>query len=89
MLRLLVLFLFSSVFLLEPLPGSARDSTDLSRVTSIHVVDRSRVGRFDGVAYVRIYGTMEGIVTPTDNVVNFNSLPLDADGNFVYRASSS
>ena len=86
MLRLLVLFLLASVSLLQPTPSSARNSTDISRVTALHVVDRSRVGRFDGVRYVRIYGTVEGIVTPTDNVVNFDSLPLNADGNFVYTS---
>ena len=73
-----------ALLLLVPLydgPALAVDSEQVSRVTAIHVIGRASIGKFDGVDYVRIHGTLEGVVTHRDDVVGFDSLPLDADGN--------
>ena len=85
-MRTLILVLLSSIIGFQAAPGLAQFSPDASRVTALSVADRSPIGRFDGVAYVRIRGTVEGVVTPADNLVGFDSLPLNADGNFVYTS---
>ena len=68
------------------LPARAIATEEFSRVTAVHVLGRTPIGEFDGVDYVRIHGTLEGVVTPLDDVVGFDSLPLDADGNYAYTA---
>ena len=59
---------------------AAPTSEDISRITAVNVTDRDSIGRFDGVRYVRIRGIVEGIVTPDEEVVGFDTLPLDLEG---------
>jgi len=58
----------------------------VSRITKVNILGRASMGRFDGVRYVRIYGTVEGFVTPRDDVVGFHTLPVNGDGNYVYTS---
>ena len=48
----------------------------VSRITKVNILGRASMGRFDGVRYVRIYGTVEGFVTPRDDVVGFHTCLL-------------
>ena len=75
----------SSVVGLRP-AFAAPTSEDISRITAVNVTDRDSIGRFDGVRYVRIRGIVEGIVTPDEEVVGFDTLPLDLEGNYVYTS---
>ena len=76
--------LFSAVSWVFPLPGDA--GQDFSQITQVNILGRASMGRFDGVPYVRIHGTVEGFVSPHDDVVGFHTLPLDAHGNYVYTS---
>jgi hypothetical protein len=84
--RALAVTLFAAVFSmnLSAAPLSASPLEDFSRITKVNILGRASMGRFDGVPYVRIHGTVEGVVTPHDDVVGFRTLPLDDDGNYVY-----
>jgi hypothetical protein len=76
--------LFSTVGLASQPPADVR--TDVSHITKVNISGRASMGRFDGVPYMRIHGTVEGVVTPHDDVVGFHTLPLDNDGNYVYTS---
>ena len=67
-------------------PLSAKPREDFSRITKVNILGRDSMGRFDSVRYVRIHGTVEGVVTPHDDVVGFHTLPLDDDGNYAYTS---
>ena len=67
-------------------PLSAKPREDFSRITKVNILGRASMGRFDSVRYVRIHGTVEGVVTPHDDVVGFHTLPLDDDGNYAYTS---
>ena len=67
-------------------PLSAKPREDFSRITKVNILGRASMGRFDGVRYVRIHGTVEGVVAPGDDVGGFDTLSLDADGNYAYTS---
>ncbi len=64
----------------------ALEADDVSRITKVNVTDRAVIGRFEGVPYLRIRGIVEGVVTPHEEVVGFDTLPLDLEGNYVYMS---
>ena len=66
--------------------GEGKPREDFSRITKVNILGRASMGRFDSVRYVRIHGTVEGVVTPHDDVVGFHTLPLDDDGNYAYTS---
>src|SRR6185437_16165078 len=53
---------------------------DASRITAITVTSNLPVGTFNGAAYVRIVGTVAGVVGPDENIVGLDAVPKDADG---------
>lgn len=86
--RALTATLFTSLFSMTSWAASlpAPAAEDFSHITKVNILGRATMGRFDGVPYVRIHGTVEGVVAPHDDVVGFHTLPLDADGNYVYTS---
>jgi hypothetical protein len=44
------------------------------------------VGTFHGAAYVRVIGTLSGVVDPHENIVGLAALPKDARGDYDYSA---
>ncbi|HKN97102.1 MAG TPA: hypothetical protein VJX10_08310, partial [Pseudonocardiaceae bacterium] len=59
---------------------------DSSRVTSVTVSSTTPVGTFHGAAYVRVIGTLSGVVGPNEHVVGLTALPKDARGDYDYSA---
>jgi Alpha/beta hydrolase domain len=57
-----------------------------SRITSVTVTINQPVGTFNGAAYVRLAGTVNGVVGPDEPVVGLADVPKDADGNYPYSA---
>ena len=86
--RPMAVMLFTAVFSmnLSAAPLSASPLEDFSRITKVNILGRDSMGRFDSVRYVRIHGTVEGVVRPHDDVVGFHTLPLDDDGNYAYTS---
>jgi len=62
------------------------DSGQQSRVTRVWVAGSQPVGTFGGVGYQRIWGVVSGVVAPRDTLHGFDTLPLDADGNYDYQS---
>lgn len=60
--------------------------SDPSRVTSVTVSSTTPVGTFHGAAYVRMVGTLSGVVGPQENVAGLGALPKDANGDYDYSA---
>jgi len=80
----LVLVALSVTFSAASLPAKAEEN--FSRITKVDIAGRASMGRFDGIPYVRIHGTVEGVVAPGDDVVGFDTLTVDADGNYAYTS---
>jgi hypothetical protein len=59
---------------------------DASRITAVTVTSNQSVGTFNGAAYVRIVGTVAGVVGPDEQIVGLDAVPKDADGNVPYTA---
>jgi len=79
--------------LMLPSAGSASENgprnewtPDASRITAITVTSNLPVGTFNGAAYVRIVGTVAGVVGPDEDIVGLGAVPKDADGNVPYTA---
>jgi hypothetical protein len=66
-----------------PHPGWMSDS---SRITSVSVATTQQVGTFNGAAYVRLVGTVEGVVGPHEQVDGLKALPKDRAGDYRYSA---
>src|SRR5579862_5421228 len=65
--------------------ADASGAKDRSRVTSISVAGSQPAGTFGTAAYRRTWGTVSGVVVPGENVLGFDALPHDADGNYDYQ----
>jgi hypothetical protein len=57
-----------------------------SHITAVTVNSNLPVGTFNGAAYVRLVGTVSGVVAPNEQVVGLAALPKDANGNYDYTA---
>jgi hypothetical protein len=66
--------------------ADATGSHEQSRITGVSVVGSQPVGTFGGVAYIRTWGTVSGIVAPSDAILGFDQLPHDANGNYDYQS---
>ncbi len=60
--------------------------SDSSRITSVTVSSSQQVGRFHGAAYVRLVGTLAGVVGPHERIVGLAGLPKDSAGDYHYSA---
>jgi hypothetical protein len=60
--------------------------SDSSRVASVSVSSSTPVGTFHGAAYVRVVGTLTGVVGPHEDIVGLSGLPKDAHGDYDYSA---
>ena len=71
-----------------PSPGmSAFAATPhLSGITAIAIAGTQDVGTFNGVPYVRTWGTVSGVVAPGEKVEGLAGLPKDADGDYAYTS---
>jgi hypothetical protein len=70
----------------HPIPGASPIPADAlhSRVVSMTVLGQLPVGTFNGVAYVKTYGVISGVIDPREAVVNIGSQPKDANGMVDY-----
>lgn len=59
---------------------------DASHITAVTVNQTQPVGTFNGAAYVRLVGTVSGVVAPNEAVVGLAALPKDAAGDYDYSA---
>jgi hypothetical protein len=57
-----------------------------SRISALDVGDIQPVGTFNGVAYVRTYGVVRGMIGPGEDVVGFAALPKNAQGLYEYES---
>jgi hypothetical protein len=57
-----------------------------SRITSVTVASTQPVGTFHGAAYVRLVGSVAGVVAPDERIVGLAGLPKDAAGDYDYSA---
>lgn len=55
-----------------------------SGVTGIAIAGHQDVGTFNGVPYVRTWGTVSGVVAPTEKVEGLAALPKNAAGDYPY-----
>ena len=66
--------------------AEATGSHEHSRITGVSVMGSQPVGTFGGVPYMRTWGTVSGIVAPSDAILGFDQLTHDADGNYDYQS---
>lgn len=57
-----------------------------SHLTSVEVREVRPDKTYAGVAYVRVSGTVHGVVSPGDNVVGLERLPKNAAGDYEYAS---
>ena len=62
------------------------DANAQSRITGVSVTGSQPAGTFGGVAYLRTWGTVSGIVSPSDTLTGFEQLTHDSDGNYAYQS---
>jgi hypothetical protein len=74
-----------ALFTLEGMTPPARAASG-STVTRMTVAGTQSVGMFGGTPYTRTWGTLYGVVAPTENVAGLDSLTKNADGNYEYRS---
>lgn len=65
---------------------AAPDPVTQSRVTAMRIWDTQPVGTFNGVAYTRISGAIEGIIDGREDVVGLAALPKNARGQYAYSS---
>ena len=66
--------------------AAGRADAGVSAITGIVITGTQDVGSFNGVPYVRTFGTVSGIVAPGEKVEGFATLPKDAAGNYDYTS---
>ena len=66
--------------------ADATSSNEKSRITNVVVTGSQPAGTFAGVPYLRTWGTVFGIVAPSDAIIGFDELKHDSDGNYVYES---
>ncbi|MGE5156411.1 MAG: alpha/beta hydrolase domain-containing protein [Betaproteobacteria bacterium] len=57
-----------------------------SHITSVTVTQNTPLGTFNGATYVRVVGTLDGVVASNERIVGLDTQPKDADGNLHYSA---
>ena len=67
-------------------PAAASESRQQSRITGVAITGSQPAGTFGGVAYLRTWGTVSGVVAPRDTIYGFDELTHDADGNYDYQS---
>src|SRR5262245_59431419 len=78
----LIATLLSSTCLISADAATTRATE--SRITGITVSGTQILGAYNGVAYVRTYGMVKGVVDANEDVVGLAPLPKNADGKFEY-----
>ncbi len=58
-----------------------------SGINSVTLAGHQDLGTFNGVPYVRTWGTVSGVVAPGEAVEGFVSLPKDTNGDYDYVSS--
>ena len=56
-----------------------------SRVNAITVTGTQPLGAYNGVAYIRTYGTVKGVVDANEEIVGLADLPKNAQGKYEYE----
>lgn len=79
-MRRFLLPVFGLATLLAPITAFAASSG----ITGIIVAGRQDVGTFNGVPYVRTWGTLSGVVAPVENVEGLGALPKNEAGDYPY-----
>src|SRR5690348_6793384 len=69
-----------------PTAASANGGGGPSRITAVTVTSNQPVGTFNGAAYVRLVGTVDGVVSPREAVAGLAGVPRGADGMVHYSA---
>ena len=65
---------------------AAAQTNSESRITDISVSGTEPVGRFNGIAYVRSYGVVRGVVDSNEDIVGFDEVPKNDRGMFEYES---
>jgi hypothetical protein len=65
-------------------PGAAADPPRLSRLVAVEIRTVAAGGEHAGVAYVRLGGTVRGVIDPADAVVGLGALPKTPQGLYEY-----
>lgn len=63
---------------------AAPQSATQSRITAVSVAGSQPVGTYNGVAYSRVFGTVTGVVDPSEDVVGLAATKKNARGQFEY-----
>jgi alpha/beta hydrolase family protein len=63
------------------LPANAATGS-ASRITSVTVNSTQPIGTFNGAAYVRMVGTLSGVVSPREHVVGIGGAPVSYSAQF-------
>ena len=58
-----------------------------SQLTTVDVRTIAPAGSFNGIEYVRVAGTVQGVVAPGEDVVGLDALPKDASGHYAYASA--
>lgn len=74
------LLAFVMALALSALPAAA------SQVVSLEAQKIAAAGTYNGVNYVRVSGTVRGVVSPDENVVGLAALPKNARGEYEYAS---
>ncbi|HXX39572.1 MAG TPA: alpha/beta hydrolase domain-containing protein [bacterium] len=57
-----------------------------SQVSGVDVAATQSIGRFDNTPYIRTWGTLHGVVSPSERVVGLHALPKNATGQYEYAS---
>lgn len=79
-MRRLLLPLISLAAMIAPIAAFAAGSG----ITGITIAGRQDVGAFNGVPYVRTWGTITGVVAPEEKVDGLGALPKNEAGDYPY-----
>ncbi len=74
----------------KPLQTAASATTpepqQQSRITGVSITGSESAGTFGGVAYIRTWGIVSGIISPRDVILGLDQFPHDAAGNYDYQS---
>jgi Alpha/beta hydrolase domain len=77
----------SALILISMLTLASPSARAASQLTTVEVSAAAPAGSFNGVAYVRIAGTVHGVVAPKEDVVGLDALPKDSSGHYAYASA--
>ncbi len=66
--------------------ATAQTGPNTSRVTAITVTGTQGVGTFNGVAYVRNFGVVKGVIDPREAIIGLAPLPKNRAGQYEYAS---